>query len=62
MEEFYRFITTVRSGVIDVGGLIAIGIILNHSKQNCKIKAKFSACINIKDYEKNATNLGFLRQ
>lgn len=62
MEEFYRFITTVRSGVIDVGGLITIGIILNHSKQNYRIKAKFSACINIKDsvYEENATNLGFL--
>lgn len=61
MEEIYRFIATVRCGVISEGGVTSV-VILHHSKQNCRTKAKFSACINIKDsvYEKNATDLGFL--
>ena len=56
VEEIYRFIATV----INEGGLTSV-VIFYHSKQNFRIKAKFSACINIKDsvYEKNATDLGF---
>ena len=56
MEEIYRFVATVRFGVINEGGLTSVGI-LYHSKQSCGIKAKFVTC-NMKDFhEKNARDL-----